>query len=461
MMMKTIVIIGGGPAGYVAAITAAQNGEKVILIEEKELGGSCFNDGCIPAKSLLKSAETIQAVEHAQHFGIDVPIDDVKANWNKVQDYKNDVVKQLVQEIAELMEKNKIRVMKGKATFLTTQTLHIRGTTCEEVITADRVIIATGSESNELPSVPFDGEWVIDSAKIQELPAIPASLLIIGGGVIGCEYASVYSRLGTKVTFIDRSDQLLKGEEPDVAEILQQKLESDGVVVHPLTEVKHLNRKERQVVFGNEQESFTEYPDYVLVSIGRKARVEGLHLAEIGVDYSARGIEVNESMQTNIPHIYACGDVSGGMKLAHVAFHEGRVAALHACGQDIKVNTRTIPRCIYTSPEIASVGLTEEQAKHEYGDIRIGESSFSTNAKAVIHDEKIGKIKVIVTSQSDEIVGFSIVGPRATELIGQGAVMIHAGVTAEHMKDLIAAHPTLSEVIEEALLSAKGQAVYA
>ena len=200
--MKTIAIIGGGPAGYIAAVTAAQNGAKVILIEENNLGGACFNDGCIPAKALLKSAGTIQTVQQSQHFGVDVPMDEVKINWNKVQDYKNGVVKQLVQDIGELMKKNKIEVIKGKATFLTTQTLHIKGTDHEEVVGVDQVIIATGSESNELPSAPYDGNWVIDSAKAQELPFIPSSLLIIGGGVIGCEYASIYSRLGTKVTFL-------------------------------------------------------------------------------------------------------------------------------------------------------------------------------------------------------------------------------------------------------------------
>lgn len=459
--MNTIAIIGGGPAGYIAAVTAAQNDAKVILIEEKELGGACFNDGCIPAKSLLKSAETIQTIQQAQYFGVDVPIDEVKVNWNKVQDYKNSVVKQLVQDIGELMKKNKVKVIKGKATFLTSQTLHIIGTDYEEVVAVDQVIIATGSESNELPSAPYDGNWVIDSSKAQELPYIPSSLLIIGGGVIGCEYASIYSRLGTKVTFLDRSNQLLKGEDADLANELQKKLERDGVVVHSLMEVKQLDVKERKVVFGNEIVTKTEYPDFVLVSIGRKPRIDGLNLDKIGVQYSSRGIEVNESMQTNIPHIYACGDVSGGMKLAHVAFHEGRVAAQHACGEEAKVNYQAVPRCVYTSPEIASVGLTEEQARNEYGFIRVGESLFCDNAKASIYDERLGKVKVIVESHSDKIIGFSIVGPRATELIGQGTIMIHAGLTAGMLEDSIAAHPTLSEAVQKALFAAKGQAVYA
>lgn len=459
--MQTIAIIGGGPAGYVAAITAAQHGEKVILIEEKELGGACFNDGCIPAKSLLKSAETIQTVQHAQHFGIDVCLDTVRVNWNKVQDYKNGVVQQLIHDIHHLLDKKQIQIIKGKATFLTTRTLHIRGLESEEFIEADRVIIASGSESNELPSAPFDGTWVIDSEQVQKLPGVPSTLLIIGGGVIGCEYASIYSRLGTKVTFIDRSNQLLHGEDVDLANVLQRKLESDGVIVHTKTEVKHIDNQERQVIFGNEKETIVEYPDYVLVSVGRKPRVEGLCLDKIGVSYSKKGIEVNESMQTNIPHIYACGDVSGGMKLAHVAFHEGKVAALHACGHDVQVNYRAVPRCIYTSPEIASVGLTEEQARSQYERIRIGESSFRTNPKALIHNEQMGKVKVIVESQSEEIVGFSIVGHLATELIGQGAVMIQAGLKYKNMIDLIAAHPTLSEAVQEAILAAKNQAVYA
>lgn len=424
------------------------------------MGGVGYNDGCIPAKSLLKSAEMIQAIQCAPYFGIDVPTNEIKVNWARVQEYKSNVVKELVGDLWKLMEKNQVQVIKGKASFITNRILHIEGPDREEVVEADSVIISTGSIGNELPTAPFDRKWVIDSDQAQELPSVPSSLLIIGGGVVGCEYASIYSRLGTKVTFLDRSNQLLRGEDPDLAHILQSQLESDGVTVHPMTEVKYLDYENKQVIFGNDQLTLTESPDYVLVSIGRKPRVSELNLDAIGVFYSQRGVEVNTSMQTNIPHIYACGDVNGGMKLAHVAFHEGKVAALHACGHNVKVDLRSVPRCIYTTPEIAGVGLSEEQARNIYGEILVGESFFSVNAKAVIHSEKVGKVKVFVEAETDEILGFSIVGPRATELIGQGALMMHAEIASNYLKDSIAAHPTLSEAIQEALLAAKRQAVY-
>ena len=333
----------------------------------------------------------IQSVQRASYFGIDVPTNEVKVNWARVQEYKSNVVKELVGDLWKLMEKNQIQVIKGKASFITNRTLHIEGPDREEVIEADSVIISTGSIGNELPTAPFDGKWVIDSDQAQELPSVPSSLLIIGGGVVGCEYASIYSRLGTKVTFLDRSDQLLRGEDPDLANILQSQLESDGVTVHPLTEVKYVDYEKKQVVFGNDQVTLTESPDYVLVSIGRQPRVSELNLDEIGVSYSRRGIEVNTSMQTNIPHIYACGDVNGGMKLAHVAFHEGKVAALHACGHNVKVDLRSVPRCIYTTPEIAGVGLSEEQARNIYGEILVGESSFLQMQKQLFTVKRLGK----------------------------------------------------------------------
>jgi dihydrolipoamide dehydrogenase len=292
------------------------------------------------------------------------------------------------------------------------------------------------------------------------LQSIPSSLLIIGGGVIGCEFASIFSRLGTKVTIVEMADQLLPGEDQDVAAILHKELENDGVAIYPLTRLKDLNKDQRMAIFENAQGLHEVKSDLVLVSIGRKPRVNNLGLENIGINFSRQGIHVNEQMQTNIPNIYACGDAIGGIQLAHVAFHEGTVAALNACALDAQVNYRAVPRCIYTSPEIASVGLTEKQARDQYGDIRIGEFPFSANGKALIANEQAGKVKVLVEPEYGEIVGVSIVGPHATELIGQGTVMLHAELTTDSMEQFIAAHPSLSEAIHEAILSAVGHAVH-
>jgi dihydrolipoamide dehydrogenase len=459
--MTTIAIIGGGPAGYVAAITAAQQGQQVILIDEGPLGGTCLNEGCMPTKSLLESAEIYDTVKHAAEFGVSLASNQIGINWSQVQQRKNKIIQTLVQGIGYLMKKNRVKVMKGKASFLTDHRLCVESEGSQEVVEADQFIIASGSEPISLPFAPFDGEWIIHSGQAMSLPSIPSSLLIVGGGVIGCEFASVYSRMGTKVTVVEMADQLLPGEDKDIASVLHNEFESAGVTVYTSTSLKDLNRDRKKAILENLDGIHELSADHVLVSIGRKPRVAELGLENIGIHYSKQGIEVNEQMQTNIPHIYACGDVIGGIQLAHVAFHEGTVAALNACGSDVKVNYRAVPRCIYTSPEIASVGMTEKQARNRYGDIRVGEFSFAANGKSLILNQTIGKVKVIVEPQYNEILGFSIVGPHATELIGQGAVMLHAELTVDVMENFIAAHPTLSEAIHEALLSAVGHAVHA
>ena len=292
------------------------------------------------------------------------------------------------------------------------------------------------------------------------LQSIPASLLIIGGGVIGCEFASIYSRLGTKVTMVEMADQILPGEDKDIVATLHKQLEEDGVLIYPSTELKDLNMDQNKAILKNNDGYHEVQADKVLVSIGRKPRVNSLGLEHIGIDFTKKGIHVNEHMQTSIPDIYACGDVIGGIQLAHVAFHEGTVAALSACGIDAQVNYRAVPRCIYTSPEIASVGLTEKQAREQFGDIRVGEFPFAANGKALIANERLGKVKVFVEPEFGEILGVSIVGLHATELIGQGAIMLHAEMTTDLMEQFIAAHPSLSEAIHEALLSAVGHAVH-
>lgn len=458
--MKTIAIIGGGPAGYVAAITAARHNQQVILIEESNLGGTCLNEGCIPTKALLESADIYEKVKNAGQFGIDLQKGDVTINWGGVQHHKSQVVHQLVQGIGYLMRKNKIQVMNGKASFLTDHRILINHDGNEEVIGADKVIISTGSEPVSLPFAPYDGKWVIHSKEAMSLPEIPSSLLIVGGGVIGCEFASIYSRMGTKVTIVEMADQIVPGEDPDIASVLHDELEKAGVSIYISTSLKQLNPETRQAVFEGQDGLRELTTDHVLVAIGRKPSVEEIGLDQVNVDFTKQGIQVNDHMQTRTPHIYACGDVAGGRQLAHVAFHEGTIAALHASGIERKVNYQAVPRCIYTTPEIASVGLTETQAREHYEDIRVGEFPFSANGKALIDNEPIGKAKVITESEFDEIVGISIVGLHATELIGQGTAILNGELTLDVMEEFISAHPTLSESIQEAARNAVGNAMH-
>lgn len=459
--MSKLVIIGGGPAGYVAAITAVQNGKDVILIDEADLGGTCLNVGCMPTKSLLESAEVYDIVRKANHYGITLNNGSISIDWKQMQARKSQIVTQLVQGIQYLMKKNKIKVIQGKAKFETDHRVRVTTGNKEDVVDGDQFIIAAGSEPTELPFAPFDGKWILNSSHAMSLENIPKSLLIVGGGVIGCEFASIYSRLGTKVTIVEMAPQLLPGEDKDIAQILKEKLESDGVEIFTGAALKGLNNYKKQASFEYEGSIQVVNPEIVLVSVGRKPRVQKLDLEKAGVQFSNKGISVNEHMQTNRSHIYAAGDVIGGIQLAHVAFHEGTTAALHASGEDVKVNYHAVPRCMYTAPEIASVGLTEKDAREQYGDIQIGEFPFTANGKALIIGEPTGKVKAIVEPKYQEIVGISIIGPRATELIGQGTVMIHTEVTADIMRDYIAAHPTLSEAIHEALLQAIGHAIHA
>ncbi|PEN79546.1 dihydrolipoyl dehydrogenase [Bacillus toyonensis] len=458
--MNKLVVIGGGPAGYVAAITAAQTGKDVTLIDEADLGGTCLNVGCMPTKSLLESADVYNIVYHAQRFGVLVDKQSISIDWNQIQTRKSQIVVQLVQGIQYLMKKNKIKVIKGKGKFETDHRLRVTQRNKEAIVDVEQFIIAAGSEPTELPFAPFDGKWILNSSHAMSLENIPASLLIVGGGVIGCEFASIYSRLGTKVMIVEMAPQLLPGEDEDIASILREKLEKDGVEIFTGAALKGLNNYKKQASFEYEGSMHEVTPEFVLVSVGRKPRVQDLGLEKAGVQFSNKRITVNEHMQTNVSHIYAAGDIIGGIQLAHVAFHEGTTAALHASGEDVKVNYRAVPRCIYTAPEIASVGLSEKGAREQYGDIIIGEFPFTANGKALILGEQMGKVKVIVEPKYQEIVGISIIGPRATELIGQGTVMIHTEVTADIMRGYIAAHPTLSEAIHEALLQAIGHAVH-
>lgn len=458
--METIGILGGGPAGYVAAITAAQQGADVILFEQATLGGTCLNEGCMPTKTLLESAGRYRDIREADKFGIRVNKEAVSIDWSSLLERKNAIVSRLVQGIQYLMKKNKIKIVQGKAAFQSPHVVLAETANGTVEIKADQFIIATGSEPSSLPFAPFDGNWIIDSTQAMSLPGLPPSLVIVGGGVIGCEFASIYSRLGTKVSIIEMAPHILPGEDADIANILKEQLEKDGVDIYTSAAVKKLDRDKKCALIEQEGETREIYGEYVLVSIGRKPSVNGIGLENAGVAYEKSGIKVNEKMQTNIPHIYACGDCIGGIQLAHVAFHEGKVAALNACGMEASADYKAVPRCIYTFPEIAGTGLTEKQAKEVYGAVRIGEYPFSANGKAMISGEQAGKVKVIIEPEYEEVVGLSICGPHATELVGQGVLMLNGEMTADLLERLIAAHPTVSEAIHEAVLNAQGHPVH-
>jgi len=458
--MRDIAIIGGGPAGYVAAITAARLGKRVVLIEQKELGGTCLNEGCMPTKALLECAEIYQHVLHADRFGIENAGNGAQVNWEKVHHFKRSIISKLTGGVQYLMKRNQVQVIRGSASFLSERTLHVQTEDSSSVIEAGKYIVATGAEPIALPFAPFDGEWILDSSHCLSLSAAPSVLLIVGGGVIGCEFASVYSRMGSRVILVEMAEQLLPGEDADIAGVLEKSLRQSGVAIHLGSSVEALDRVSKTARIHTAEGVREIQANAVLVAIGRRPRVSGLGLAQAGIRATPRGIEVNERMQTSQPHIYAVGDVTRGIQLAHVAFHEGEVAAKSACGEDVAVHLRAVPRCIYTAPEVASVGLTERQAREQHEGLLIGEFPFSANGKAMIVQETAGKVKVLVEPVYHEIVGVTLVGPRATELIGQAALLLHAEMTVDAMESFIAPHPTLSEGILEAVRGALGHAVH-
>ncbi|MEK3746481.1 dihydrolipoyl dehydrogenase [Brevibacillus sp. FSL K6-0770] len=458
--MYDIAIIGGGPAGYVAAITAARAGKQVVLIEKKELGGTCLNEGCMPTKALLECADTYQHVLHAERFGIENAADHVQVNWAKINAYKQSIVQKLTGGVHYLMKRNQVQVIRGSAAFENERALLVETANGTSKIEAEKFIVTTGAEPIALPFAPFDGEWIMHSSHFLSLETPPPVLVIVGGGVIGCEFASVYSRLGSQVVIAEMAEQLLPGEDPDIAAFLERSLKQQGVQIHLSSSVEALDRTTRTARIRTPEGTAEIKADAVLVAIGRKPRLDGLLLERAGVKATARGIEVNERMQTSQPHIFAAGDACGGIQLAHVAFHEGEVAARNACGEEAMLNLRAVPRCIYTSPEVASVGLTERQAREKYAGLLVGEFPFSANGKAMILQETAGKVKVLVEPTYHEIVGITLVGARATELIGQAALMMHAEMTADAMENFIAPHPTLSEILTEAVRGALGHAIH-
>nr|WGD90534.1 dihydrolipoyl dehydrogenase [Bacillus subtilis] len=458
----TLAIIGGGPAGYAAAVSAAQQGRNVLLIDKGQLGGTCLNEGCIPTKSLLESANVLDKIKHADSFGIELPAGAISVDWSKMQSRKQQVVSQLVQGVQYLMKKNQIQVVKGTASFLSERKLLIEGENGKEIREADQVLIASGSEPIELPFAPFDGEWIIDSKDALSLSEIPSSLVIVGGGVIGCEYAGLFARLGTKVTIIETADHLIPAEDEDIARLFQEKLEEDGVEVHASSRLERVDQTVPKQQYGKAvSESLKRRPIMCWWRSAENPVLTDYSWNRYGVDFSPKGIPVNGHMQTNVPHIYACGDAIGGIQLAHAAFHEGIIAASHASGRDVKINEKHVPRCIYTSPEIACIGMTERQARSIYGDVKIGEFPFSANGKALIKQQAEGKVKIMAEPEFGEIVGVSMIGTRCNRAHRyQAAAIMNGEMTADMTEHFIAAHPTLSETLHEALLSTIGTLRY-
>jgi dihydrolipoamide dehydrogenase len=461
-MKYDITVIGSGPGGYVAAIRCAQLGFKVAIIERYDtLGGTCLNVGCIPSKALLDSTEHYYNSQHnfAAH-GIE--ISGVKVNWGQMVARKAQVVKDNADGVRFLMRKNKIEVHQGHASFIDAQNISIKkadGST--DTLQTDKVIIATGSKPSTLPFITLDKQRVISSTEALQLPEIPKSMVVIGGGVIGCEMGSVYARLGTEVTMIEYMPSLIATMDAELGKELQKSLKKIGMkfaLGYGVTAVTNLGDKVQitaKAAQGEDTQTFEA--DYCLVAIGRRPYTEGLGLENIGITPNKKGqIEVNEHLETSVKGIYAIGDVIQGAMLAHKAEEEGVFVAETIAGQKPHIHYRLIPGVVYTWPEVAGVGYTEEELKQAGRAYRAGKFPFKASGRARASMDTDGFIKVLVDAQTDEILGAQMIGPRIADLIAEAVVALEYRASAEDIARISHAHPTFSEAFKEACLAATG-----
>lgn len=456
-----VVVIGGGPAGYVASIRAAQLGGEVILIEKDKLGGVCLNVGCIPTKTLVQSVELVSLIRRAKQFGLKV--ENFSPDLAQIMERKRKIVNRLVRGVEYLIKKNKVNLIKGRATIADSSRVIVETEEGDCQIKAKNVIITTGSSPANLPLEKIDTEDTLTSSEALDLKEIPKDLLIVGGGAIGLEFAHIYGGLGTKISIVEMLSNILPGEDREVSKKLQQILTKKGLSVFTGSVVKSIERnKGNYTAWINTPGGRKKIPfDKILICIGRVPNSTGIGLEKAGVKVDKKGgIKVNAQMQTNIPNVYAAGDVIGGYYLAHVAQREGEIAAENAMGQPSNISYRSVPRFVCSSPEVASVGLSEEEAHQKGYLIKVGRFPFVGNGKALVLGESEGFVKIISDAKSEEILGVHIIGPQATNLITEATLAINLECTLNEIIDTIHAHPTLSEVLREASLEAKGRAIH-
>ncbi len=462
MAEKDMVIIGGGPGGYVAAIRAARRGAKVCLIEKEELGGTCLNWGCIPTKTLLHGVEILETIRGSKDYGIQAG--EPSVDFSRLSARKDRVVKTLVSGVAGLMKSNGIEVIKGRGRFVTPQKIEVTDEKGQKTaVEAHKAVIATGSVPADLPIPGFQSEGLIDSTGALLLKEIPESMIIIGAGPIGLEFGSIFSALGTRVTILEMMPQILPNEDSEVASTLEKSLKRFKMQIQTGCAVKKVavSADGKKIVRATAPDGEKNFEgQYVLSAVGRKPNLEGLGLEEIGVRFGKKGVQVNEKMETNVPGVYAIGDVTGQWLLAHFASAQGEVAVENALGHPSKLNPRVVPRCVYTLPEVASVGLAEKEAAESGYKIKVGRFPFAASGKATAIGYREGFVKIVADSKYDEILGVHIVGPHATDLIGEAVVAMQLESTAEELARSIHPHPTLTEALMESAFDVNGMAVH-
>lgn len=455
-----LAILGAGPGGYVAAIKAAQLGAQVTVIEETEVGGTCLNRGCIPTKSLVASSEMLAKARELKDFGIELK-GEIIPNLSKIIERKNKIVNTQVKGIRYLLKSWGITLKEGRGAFQSPSEIGVTlKDGSKDIVTADKIIIATGSQPSQIAAFPFDGDRIISSNDAINLTDIPNSLLIVGAGVIGCEFACIFKELGSEVSIVEMLPRAVATEDTEISELLERELKKKKIKLYTNVKIERVDVKDDGVhaLLSDRKEIFAEK---VLVSIGRALNSDGIGLETIGINKGIRSeIIVNEKMETNVAGIYAIGDVIGGLLLAHVASKEGITAAKNAMGGDEKIDYSVVPAAIFTSPEIASVGLREYQAVEKGIKVRTGHFQFRSLSKAHVVGEIAGFIKIVSDEASDRILGVHIIGPHASDIIHEAAIAIKKGMKTRDIAETIHAHPTLSEGLMEAAEDVHGEAIH-
>ncbi len=455
-----IAIIGAGPGGYVAAIRAAQLGAQVVLVEKDEVGGVCLNRGCIPTKALLHIAQVMRTVRSASELGIGVG--DITLDYSQVVKKKDQAVHRLVNGVKLLLRSNGVETVKASGRLVGPQSVEIVADGQIDRLEARAVVVATGSIPARLPVPGADEVDLWDSDRALEADRVPASILIVGAGAVGAEWATIFNAFGSKVTLVEMMSSVVPLEDDDIAAVLDRTLRRRGVEVLTNSKVASFARTEAGIlstVTTPEGERRIETEE-VLVAVGRRPNTSGLGLEELGVNLNGGWIAVDERRRTNVPGVYAIGDVTGEHLLAHAASHQGIVAVENILGLDTKYDKRIVPACTFTAPEIASVGRRERDARSQGLDIKVGKFPFSANGKAIAMGETEGLVKVIADARTEEVLGLHIIGPEASSMLPEGVLAMALEATLDELARTIHVHPTLPEAIMEAAWVAKGTPIH-
>ncbi|MCF8000913.1 MAG: dihydrolipoyl dehydrogenase, partial [Halanaerobiales bacterium] len=449
---EVITIIGGGTGGYVAAIRAAQLGAQVNLIEKDSIGGTCLNWGCIPTKALVYSSEKYSEMQNARRFGIEVS--DIKLNMKRVIKNKEKIVKQLVSGVQFLLKKHDVNVIKGTASLKDKNTVAIKTDEGVKNLNTDYIIIATGSKVKKAPIKGVNQDGILTSKEILDLTELPESLAIIGGGIIGMEFAFIFSNFGVDVKVIEYLDNILPGLDQEVVSEISSIARREKIDITTGAEVEEISKGEEEydINYKKDKKQHEIKAEKVLIATGREANFGGLELDKLGIEKENNSIKVDEHLKTSVDNIYAVGDVTGKILLAHVASHQGIVAVENILKEEKEMDYDTVPSAIFTKPEIATVGINEKEAEEKGIDYKVGKFPFRANGKVKTMNKRKGFIKIIIRKENHEILGCSIIGVHATDLIHELTLAINKNMKVEELIETIHAHPTTSEVIHEAAL---------